>query len=116
MKTAEEILENNSLIAEFMGLEIQEDGTYYDAEVNECIDVENLCYNESWDMLMQVVDKIENMGFSVTIGAGEYCRIGGFFTTSNVGIAIEFAGSKLNCVYSACVAFVKEYNKQIGKL
>lgn len=109
--------ENNRLLAEFLGWEEQKYpterwfGHWFEPSGKHHI---HLHFDTDWNWIMLVVDKIENLGFNVTIGAGEYCRIGESFATPDfdVEIEIEYDGSKLDCVYSACVAFVKEYNKQ----
>lgn len=55
-------MENNKLIAEFMGLEIRESKhkyitTYYVVIDDMPNDLQDLKYQESWDWLMPVIDK-----------------------------------------------------------
>jgi len=56
-------LDNNKLIAEFMGLEIITDGiSWFDTNYKA---LKN--YNDSWEWLMSVIEKIESIGVSVNI-------------------------------------------------
>lgn len=68
--------ENNKLIAEFMGMQHTDIG-WYDNE--ETLQLQNntfdeLQFYESWDWLMPVVEKIEDMGFTTSIKTS-YVRI-----------------------------------------
>ena len=70
-----EIIKGNKLIAEFMGIECKkfDDNTL----VKIPFDIEEpvfISYHSSWDQLMPVVDKIEDMGWIVSIQKG-YCEI-----------------------------------------
>ena len=68
--TNKQILEGNKLIAEFMGLEIITDGiSWFDTSYKPLGK-----YNSSWDWIMPVVEKIEPLGFSVSINNGN-CSI-----------------------------------------
>lgn len=123
-------IENNKLIAEFMGLKpIEVFGSYSiskdQVSVNcktESEAFESFCkstkYHLDWNWLMEVVEKIESIvwehlndtSFNVTIGATLYCVI-----QDNNGGVIEIIGegkSKIESVYIACVEFIKWYNKQ----
>lgn len=56
-------IEQNKLIAEFMGAKMRKNGYFYDGITfstgwNTCRP-ENMKYHDSWDWLMPVVDKIE---------------------------------------------------------
>ena len=53
------IEEGNKLIAKFMDLDIKEDLVYLN-EMEAC-KIQNLEYHESWDWLMPVVDKIDEV-------------------------------------------------------
>ena len=58
-------MENNKLIAEFMGLDSFKDSlaTLHQGKINVDVDVyEQAQYHTSWDWLMPVVEKIENGG------------------------------------------------------
>ena len=118
------IIENNKLIAEFMGVfdKILSTGNmhswsdapfYYTTEDTREKVIKNISryskYSKDWNWLMQVVDKIENMGNDVLI-TSNYVQI-----TYNEGenfINLELKGNiMLEAVYNACVEFIKWYNK-----
>ena len=112
--------ENNRLIAEFMGYQVvnkpkvvegENFFQYLDEKTNKyayCASL--LMYNYSWDWLMPVVEKIEGLGYGVTIGMGMYCVIQDETTEND----IEFTGmenSKLLSTYKACIQFIEWYNE-----
>jgi len=119
--TKEEIIEGNKLIASFMNLEnvfeyktkkevlglyIAEDDTGYIDYVDVGINWVN--YNCSYDWLIPVVDKIENIGFTVKIEKTS-CLIREF----TKGYSIEaIYPSKLEAVYNSVVKFIKWYNNE----
>jgi len=116
-----EIIEGNRLIANFLGFQYNSQKTYL-----------NQKYHSSWDWLMPVVNKIENIGSIVEIHGTRHalekinlhsCRIhySVFNTVTDKYVADEtvlfkyntkFNISKINCVYEAVVEFIKWYNKQ----
>ena len=99
--------DNNTLIANFLGLELQEDNTYFDYESCEYINQEDLNYNTSWDMLMQVVDKIESLGFETSLTKENFfIRMAG----GNTQKGIMYTDKK-EAVYNACVEFIEWWNK-----
>ncbi|MCP3682375.1 MAG: hypothetical protein GY861_06755 [bacterium] len=84
--------ENNKLIAEFMGKEIYQH--YHESN-----------YHSSWNWLMPVVDKIEDMGCEVVITNGE-CTISGN------DYYVEIIGkNRRGATYDAVVEFINQYNK-----
>jgi hypothetical protein len=95
------IQESNKMIAEFMGLSIKEGVCYYTDEDDMFpmgIEVEEpyIPYDEDWNWLMRVVDKIENY-LSENIG--------------KVGYFDECLSSNdLEVRYQAVVEFIKQYN------
>ena len=96
--------ENNKIIAKFMGYELTTDGIqtlYYDKDRN----LKALPkYDKDWNWLMEVVEKIEDLGFEIEIN-GLSCRI----LTPNK--QIETSGkTKIKGVYNGCVEFIKWYN------
>ena len=113
MKTTEE---NNKLIAKFMG-------AVFHKHINEWYDWdglymgESLRFDTSWDWLMPVVEKIENIQDDVennSIRAHKFdveirqhcCTIHG------TEIEVTEMGSKILCVYYAVVEFIEWYNNQ----
>ena len=90
------IIENNKLIAEFMG--------GYEPEEFED-------YHSDWNWLMEVVEKIENYNeytnvFFAPEGCAIDCHIENGFSFSND------CDTKIEAVYSVCIEFIKWYNKQ----
>ena len=99
-------MKDNKLIAEFWGMVLGEDGTmYYD-------DVENLFpptpfyklkFHESWDWLMEVVNKIKRTDLSremVMQGIDELI--------TEIDDSFDF---NIAITYDAVVKFIEEYNK-----
>lgn len=107
----------DKLLAEFLGMKphhndsnvviLNINGINYPFEVSE------LNYDTDWNRLMQVVEKIESLGYKET---NVYVDIseGTFIHTleSNIEIAEVFGGTKIENTYNACVEFVKWYNEQ----
>jgi hypothetical protein len=108
----ENIQENNSLIAEFMGLEWDSAcNAWYKNEKDPewGIDTDKLKYHSSWDWLMPVVEKIEQLSFNpcvqfwVTIEANE-CVIQN--ETEDVSFR-HISASKIEATYKAVLKFIK---------
>ena len=122
--------ENNKIIAEFMGLNKTKmffnlkSGNYVKKETDDCdikvVDVylknnkpiTNFYYHSDWNWLMEVVEKIESLGYWVEILGGMHnvCSIG---LTNNIESFIYLdSESKIEAVYNAVVEFIKWYNEQ----
>lgn len=108
--TKEEIIENNKLIAEFMGYNPHyKNGIFQGYELKPKIITfpEHLKYHTSWDWLMSVVEKI----WKITD-----CRSSIFYFEANEELTIygktepSMDNNKENC-YSAVVEFIKWYNE-----
>ncbi len=84
--------ENNKMIAEFMGLAPNECGVYQTKRGP--YHLENLSYHISWDWLMPVVEKIEQVHEGVP---QELINLSLFSTRDEV--------------YNAVVEFINQYNK-----
>ena len=102
--------ENNKLIAEFMGLNI-DNGVQADYMEHE------LKYHESWNWLMPVVEKIEYIE-SITHGnqfqviiREEEVGIYDKHTQTHIVYIPADGESKLTNTYKAVVEFIKEYNQ-----
>jgi hypothetical protein len=88
--------ENNKLIAEFMG-----DYNFEHTEGGLPIGD----FSNSWNWLMPVVDKIEDMGCEVVITNGE-CTISGN------DYYVEIIGkNRRGATYNAVIEFINQYNK-----
>lgn len=114
MKTLEE---KNRMIAEFMGLE----HTLNDSKTNKPFSV-NFLYHSSWDWLMPVVEKIEDIRiqpdedeivsyhrFAVDMPCGQ-CEI--IDTETGKVVAYGDHATKILSTYEAVVEFIEWYNEQ----
>ena len=109
-------LENNKLIAEFLSvkihpcvtieklkfLPIEERGLY------NGYFIEDLKYHEDWNWLMEVVEKIESLGYRIEI-VKHICRI---YLSNKETIIISENTPKIEAVHNACVEFIQWYNQQ----
>lgn len=109
-----EILESNKLIAEFMGGKKDSGRTewFYFSTIGKYIRETDLDYNCSWDWIMPVVEKIDQIGASVIIGR-MFCEIG--YTdplNQSKGFKVRIAsGVKINAINGAVIDFIKWYNE-----
>ena len=109
-----EIIENNKLIAEFMGnRNFKKDGSY-ETFIGEHIDTDNgwvteflshTKYHKSWDWLIPVVKKIEKLMTNWNKPNYE----NGYSVWMN---KFRYAFWDINCLYEYIVDFIKWYNKQ----
>lgn len=71
-----------------------------------------LWYDQSWNWLMPVVEKIESLGYKTKITTkdeeGHVCYIYISFKHSKWG---SHTKSKIEAVYKACIMFIKWYNQ-----
>lgn len=115
--------ESNKLIAEFMGcthpFNDLTDATLYSVS-HGTFEVDELRYHESWDWLMPVVQKIEEIAIddtNLTIKEHRYhfdmgytqCYI--YDHIKDCVVASGDMGSKLPSTYKAVVEFIKENNQ-----
>ena len=126
------IIENNKLIAEFMGVfdKILSTGNihswsdapfYYTTEDTKGKVIKNICkyskYDSDWTWLMPVVEKIEQLkngyGFTFSVKiSGNYCTIESYNYSLIVRIVECNNITKFKSVYNACIEFIKWYNEQ----
>ena len=117
-------IENNKLIAEFMGLSYCKkhlyEGWYKNHEHNHRLcDFNGLKYHSDWNWLMKVVEKIESIEdgiYQVDI-LQEGCKILKrccLLIDKRVG-KLESDTTKIESVYLACVEFIKWYNENKSK-
>ena len=131
--------ENNKIIAEFMGVKQDlESGNYrlphhsgkdvvnpltqgrnYDEWADRYTDenyntgyllpLEYLQYNTSFDWLMEVVEKIESLGYSYSTHLSGDVRVVTFRSIIDYN---SIRGSLKETTYNACLEFIKYYNEQ----
>jgi hypothetical protein len=103
--------DNNKLLAKFLGYKPNTNGVYPIVCINEGKGwhLETMKFSYDWNWLVQVVDKIESLGYMVVI-QGTLCNI----ATNKYfkGIIIKNLDTKIESVYNACVDFVKWYNEE----
>lgn len=95
---ANEIIEGNKLIANFMA--------GYSTKSNHNF------YHESWNELMPVVEKIDLMGFDVQISRISI-KISRILENENpiISLVCGDVSQKLDLCFLACVEFIKWYNQ-----
>ncbi len=113
----EEILENNIIIAEFMGwIKTEIKHEYYNKNDNwvdiGVLNARSFSYNHDWNWLMEVVEKIESLKCPIYISGNNcqiYERIG---WGEHIGWHIDSYGkNKLEATYLAIIKFIKWYNQ-----
>jgi len=92
----------NKLIAEFMDYENVNEMFPFDGELH---------YHTSWDWLMPVVERIENLGFEFFIVESR-CKVA-HNSDNSIATILDSEGksTKLNHTYSVVVEFINEHNK-----
>lgn len=126
-------VEENKLIAEFMGAKVKNCSGISIIEFPDksTCNLSDLKYHLSWDWLMPVIEKVESIGSTVEIHGTRNvfekinlhsCRLHhSVFNTVTDKYAVDevvlfkyntkFNISKINCVYEAIVEFIKWYNR-----
>jgi len=111
-------MKDNKLIAEFMGVVFHDDeNQYYNADG---LHIGNtLQYHTSWDWLMPVVEKIEEIAIdddNLTVKEHRY-QVDMSYTQCSIYdhvrdgvIASADMGTKLSSTHRAVIEFIKEYN------
>lgn len=111
----QEIVDGDILIADFMGWDFERAYTGANSSRNDkwlCpyshswIIADRFRFRESWDWLMDVVAKIENLGLKVNIGITS-CTI----YSAKYNIEPVYADTKINAVWLAVVDFIKWHNE-----
>ena len=120
---------DNKLIAEFMGYpkkqinkgvaRLEENKyvwgqTYY--YINGDWHAEDyLLFHLDWNWLMQVVDKIESLGYCLVIGGRttkNYCEIRGEADDFTTKYSDSYGDTKTQATYKAVIEFIKYYNNE----
>ena len=99
--------DKNTLIAEFMKWDILNDITYSKATKGKWIELDKLKFHSNWNWLMEVVEKIESLGYYTQID-----NIGCVISHDNRDVIVYNSRTKIEAVYNACIAFIEWYNKQ----
>ena len=120
---------SNKIIAEFMGAKLTKDlKIMYPVYEGDSSYVKNLKYHSDWNWLMEVVEKIESLGYR-TLTENECfmitkSKLSSFDVRSKDDYNTIFSdnyeinhygGSKKENVYNACVEFIKWYNENSAK-
>lgn len=114
------IIENNKIIAEFMGLNLYR-GNWYKSTIateKKICKQKDLLYHHDWNWLMAVVDKIEGMQAVVKMARHWGTTVKDevedmYFCTikfDNKEIDIAWKDDKIGAVYLAVVEFIKSQN------
>jgi len=130
-------IQTNKLIVEFMGIDFMNNKIFINRLPKDFIDYSDSykCFHNSWDWLMEVVEKIEAMEIKIKsrneLGQFQYetftplfeiyynqCRINRDFGID--GLEKDFLNcftshkaTKLESTYNGCVKFIEWYNKEI---
>lgn len=114
----EETLKSNQIFADFM--EFGDIGTkkiiyavILNGKAESYYSLEELKFHESWDWIMSVIEKIDQMGASVIIGR-MFCEIkyiDPFNAEKHFEIRIS-CGVKINAVNGAALEFINWLNSQ----
>ena len=104
---------NNKLIAEFLGYidnGCSEEGFLIDPKTNYDICIDNLQFHSDLNWLMEVVEKIESLGYKVDISKWENSQYCGIYLNGKK-ISGNETNTKIEAVYNVCLEFIKWYNE-----
>ncbi len=104
---------NNKLFTDFLGSRVTVD-TFFINGMYVTEKLENLKFQSDWNYLMEVVEKIERLGYHIRFywNSGikkNVCFIEKEYNSYNYignGLSIK----KIEAVYNACLEFIKWYN------
>ena len=103
---------NNKIIAEFMGnrnyLYNNDKSARYFILTNTAGEELIVNYDNDWGLLMEVVEKIESIGFTFETKKN-WARI--TRKGENIILRWEEDKTKIEAVYNACIEFIKWYNE-----
>ena len=104
-----ETIEKNKLIAEFMGYPKHKIDF-----VGKRLNFENSkhnTYHKDWNWLIEVVEKIESLGYRIDISKWENSQYCGIYLNGKK-ISGNETNTKIEAVYNAVVEFIKWYNNK----
>jgi len=109
----------NKLILEFLNTDVNNDGTYElpqfgtirpNGDFKTSFTAEQTKFNKDWNWLMQVVDRIEDLGYRVGIN-GISCTISELLNDEPIiSLVLGDRKQKISLVHSAVVDFINYYN------
>jgi len=105
--------DENKLIAEFMGATLHKNGGYQHYSMPKYVKPELMEYHDSWDWIMPVIEKIEDIGFEVVIGRIS-CNVNEILGRDKpiVSMVCGNISKKLYLIFTTVVKFIKWYNTQ----
>ena len=82
--------------------------------INEVeVSIDQLDFDNDYNLLMEVVDKIESLHYSVYISSAMvYINGDNGIIVNPINVYKEGGQTKHKCIYQACIQFIKWYNKQ----
>lgn len=102
---------NNKLIAEFMGaIEVKKDTYKFPNRTGLPLQINTINYHKDWNWLMEVVEKIESLNYSLEINKQEELDYQCLITQKNNIIIQKFNTIKIQAVYQAVVEFINQLN------
>jgi len=110
--------ENNKIIAEFLGYKSETKSDYLIFEIpsndgkNYKVIDKDLEFYSNWNWLMEVVEKIESLGFVFNITSGNTTVLKNHAAIYQTLIYRIDGRKKIQAVYNTCVEFIKWYNQQ----
>jgi cytidylate kinase len=105
--------DNNKLIAEFLGWEIENEMYINTNKVFVQYTYQSLKFNSDWNWIMQVRKKIEDLGFDVNIFKNGIEIVNYSNKTEIVNNVSQISyNESIDFVYSGFVEFVEWFNKQ----
>jgi hypothetical protein len=109
-------LENNKLIAEFLGATFKENEFYFPAIVfktgKNYFENHELKFHSDWNWLMEVVEKIENLGYNFQITSKDATVLQNHGAIYQSLIYKVDGLNKMQATYQTVVEFIKWYNAQ----
>lgn len=115
---SKEIIENNKLLAEFIGYKENSSGNIVFEGISGQYYLDRLYFHKYWDWIMRAAEKIEaiktdrQLLFQVVINGFDCCIEAHEKVTNFKSNFHHCERTKIEAVYHTCVAFIKWYNKQ----
>jgi hypothetical protein len=112
-------MKENRLILDFLNTDVNNDGTYElpqfgtirpNGDFKTSFTVEQTKFNKDWNWLMEVVEKIEDLGYRVGIN-GISCTVSELLNDEPIiSLVLGDRKQKISLVHSAVVDFINYYN------